>query len=173
MKKSILIVTAIALTYLFFTYKPSTSSIAGQMEFGERITYKGHSYLSDWGRKQKLAGYLRRKDRHFYEGIPIITYDLVITSGEFSDPDIVDVRANGGGNYSWSAPRKPTGTIMFYHTVPGSSLAQDKLDELQAGDNIALQVRVSKDDQIKSDTGDFYKLVHSNHKLILVEDVEL
>jgi len=77
-------------------------------------------FNSEWGKSESIVGYLRRIDRHYDENIPIITYDLVITTEDFSNPDIVSVRNKGSGNYSWSSKTKPKGTILFYHTIPNS-----------------------------------------------------
>jgi hypothetical protein len=83
MKKLIIIILIICGIHLYLTWKPSASKIAEKIEFGEVITYKGKEYKSDWGvDSEEIKGYLRQKDRHYEKSMPIVTYDLIITSGD-------------------------------------------------------------------------------------------
>ena len=163
----------VACLYYYVTWKPSTESIVNNMEFGDHITYNGQAYHSSWTKNtESIEGYIRRIDRHYDKNIPIITYNLVITTGDYNDPDIVDVRHKGGGNYRWSSKTNPSGSIIFYHTVPINSYAQSKLDGLAEGDTVEILARISKNSEIRSDSGAFVKLMHINHKIILVEDIK-
>lgn len=171
MKNLGILIVIVGGLYLYFTWVPSASSIVEKMGFGEQLTYEGEAYHSEWGESESIVGYVRRVDRHYDKLIPIITYDLVITSEDFSNPDIVEVRHKGGGNYYWSSKVKPKGSIIFYHTVPSSVLSQDKLDFLREGDTVNILARVSKNSELKNESGAFFKLMHSNHKIILVEDI--
>jgi hypothetical protein len=171
LRKLIVIIVIVAGSYSYLTWKPSASEIAGEMRIGDEISYRGEKYTSDWGgRTEKIEGYLRRMDRHFDKSMPIITYDLVLTSGEYNDPDIVNLRHKGGGNYYWSSKKKPEGSLLVVHTVPATRAVQDKLDRIEQGASITLSGRISQDSEIKTASGGFLKLVHSNHKFILVED---
>lgn len=170
MRKLLLLIVAIGGLYFYFTWQPSTSSIVEGMTFGEQVTYNGQTYYTDWGDSETATGYLRRIDRHYSKNMPIITYDLVVTTGDFSNPDIVELTHQGGGNYYWRAKTKPSGTLVIYHTIPSGALPQSELDGLEEGDTVTIQAKVSQNSEIKSDTGAFFKLVHDNHKVILVED---
>ena len=170
-KKLIIIALIIFGLYLYFPWKPSTSRIAGEMEFGEVIAYQGEKYKSDWGvDSDEIEGYVRRKDRHFDKNMPIVTYDLVLTSGEYNDPDIVKIRHKGSGNYYWSSHKQPGGTLVFYHTIPSNPEAQNKLDQIDQGATVTLIGRISQNNEIRSDSGNYVKLMHRNHKFILVDD---
>lgn len=173
MKKLLIIGIVIAGFYYYITWMPSTKSIVNDMEFGNQIIYRGQVFHSDWGGNlESISGYIRRIDRHYDENIPIITYDFVITTGDYNNPEIVEVRHKGGGNYSWSSKTQPKGSIVFYHTVPNSITSQNKLDLLTEGETVELIAKVSKNSEIKSDSGAFIKLLHSNHKILLVENVK-
>lgn len=168
-----LIIAAIIVCGLgfYFNWKPSASGIANEMEIGETITYKGTQYISDWAaNSSKINGYLRQKDRHYDKNMPIVTYDLILTSGDYNDPELVKIRNKGGGNYYWSAQKKPEGTLIVYHTVPSSLEAQNKLDYIDQGTTITLVGKISENSEIKGDSGGFVKLMHNNHKFILVGD---
>jgi hypothetical protein len=103
--------------------------------------------------------------------MPIVTYDLIVTWGEFSDPDIVRIRSGGGGNYFWRADKRPDGDLTVYHTVPGSVDAQVALDDAETGAEIRITGRISSNNRIEGDDGSLVGVRHSNHKFILVEDV--
>ncbi|MCF7822850.1 MAG: hypothetical protein K9N35_01615 [Candidatus Marinimicrobia bacterium] len=171
MKKILLIlVLAVGLCF-YFTWKPSTSAIVDKMKFGEVLSYDGIVFHTVWGNSETLEGFVRRIDRHYDSSVPVITYNLVLTTEEYNDPDIVTVRYDGGGNYHWSAPKQPKGSILFYHTIPASRRVQNKLDGIKEGQILRLEVKVSENSEIRSSSGAYVKLMHSNHKFILVEDV--
>lgn len=171
MKKAVIFLVIIVGFYFYFTWKPSATGIAENMRIGEQITLDGVDYNSEWGEPEIIEGFVRRKDRHYDEYMPIITYDLVLSTGEYSDRDLVKIQNKGGGNYYWSAPRQPTGTLVFYHTIPTTSAIQKKLDDIALDSTISLRVRVSQNSEIKGSNGNFVKLGHSNHKFLIVEDV--
>ncbi|MCU7926077.1 MAG: hypothetical protein KZQ99_20405 [Candidatus Thiodiazotropha sp. (ex Dulcina madagascariensis)] len=173
MNKLLILIIIGAGLYYYITWNPSTESIVNEMEFGDKMIHKDRTYYSDWSKEiESISGYVRRKDRHYDENFPIITYDLALTTGDYNDPNIVEVRHQGGGNYLWLSKTKPTGTITFYHTVPSSIASQSKLDAINEGDTIEILAKVSKNNEIKNDTGAFVRLMHSNHKMILVSDVK-
>jgi hypothetical protein len=152
--------------------KPSAVGIAREMEYDRGIvTYCETEYYSDWGAPVEVAGHLRVKDRHWDDTMPIVTYDLIVTWGEFSDPDIVRIRSGGGGNYFWRADKRPDGDLTVYHTVPGSVDAQVALDDAETGAEIRITGRISSNNRIEGDDGSLVGVRHSNHKFILVEDV--
>jgi len=171
MKKPIIILLIVGGIYVHATWKPSPMKIAENMEVGELIRYEGKEYESDWGEeREKIEGYLRQKDRHYQRSIPIVTYDLIVTSGEFSDPDIVKIKNKGNGNYYWHAKKQPEGTLVVYHSVPSSLEAQYELDRIEEGADVNLIGKISQDGKISSESGDYLKLRHDNHKFILVEE---
>ncbi|MFH1503823.1 MAG: hypothetical protein ABIH08_00300 [Candidatus Omnitrophota bacterium] len=172
MKKVIIILLIITGIHLYFSWKPSASGIAEKMKVGAVITYQDKEYKSDWSLNfEEIKGYLRQKDRHYEKSMPIVTYDLIITSGEYNGPEIVKISNEGNGNYYWSAKKQPKGTLTVYHTVPYSVKAQNKLDQIDVGSNITLVGRISKNSEIESGPDNYAKLMHNNHKFILVKDV--
>ena len=171
MKNLVIIALLVLGLYIYLAWKPSTSDIANEIQVGETIVYQGKEYLSDWGvSSENIKGYIRRKDRHFDKNMPIVTFDLILTSGEFNDPDVVKIRNKGDGNYFLSADKKPEGTIIVYHAVPFNLDAQKKLDEIEQGETVTLVGKISQNSEIRSNSGSFVKLMHDNHKYILVED---
>ena len=172
MKRLIIVGIVIVGSFQYIKWEPSTSDIAKEMGFGEQLSYNGQAFYSDWTDDLKsISGHVRRIDRHYDKNIPIITYDLVITSGDFSDPDLVTIKHKGDGNYRWSSEKQPSGSIVFYHAIPNNIQSQRKLDSLNEGDSVTILAKVSKNSEIKASNGTFFKLLHTNHKIILVEDL--
>lgn len=172
MKVPLLLILAVAGAYWYLNWQPSTTQIAQGMMVTDTIEFEGQSFHSEWSeRVTEVEGLIRRKDRHYDANIPIITYDLAVATGDFRDPDIVEIRHKGGGNYFWSSKQKPKGSLIFYHVVPATPYVQTMLDALKVGDTPTLQGRISTNDRISSSSGAMVGLRHSNHKFILVDDL--
>jgi len=171
-KKLLIIILVIAAINWLLNYEPSTQTIVENMTVDENITFKGIQFDSDWDDDvTEITNYLRQKDRHYDKNMPIVTYNLILTSGEYNDPEIVSIENKGGGNYYWRANKQPQGSIMFYHLIPSSMEIQDKLDKLEVGTIITLRGKVSENNKIVSSDDYYVQLNHSNHKYILVGDV--
>lgn len=172
MKKTLIFIAIVYGVYQYITWKPATLDIANAMEVGELIQFQGNTFQSDWSAKSdNIEAYVRRIDRHYDENIPIITYDFVLTTGEYNDPDIVTLRHKGGGNYYWSAKKQPKGTLVTYHLIPENSYAQGRIDKIAEGDTIKMIGKISQNNKITSSTGAYLQLRHDNHKFILVDEI--
>jgi hypothetical protein len=67
---------------------------------------------------------------------PILTHDVLVTSGEFADQDKVHTSVINH-HFSWtSAERSPQGTINLLHTVPLNDSIYRQLLELRSGQNV-------------------------------------
>jgi hypothetical protein len=174
MKKLIIIIVVIGAINWLFNYEPSTKTIVENMTVDENITFKDIQFDSDWDDDViEITNHVRQKDRHYDERMPIVTYNLILTSGEYNDSDIVSIQNLGGGNYYWRAQKQPEGSIMFYHLIPSSPEIQNKLDEIEVGRLVTLRGKISENNKIvSSDGGYFVQINHDNHKYILVADVE-
>ncbi|MBL1319741.1 MAG: hypothetical protein COA63_001590 [Methylophaga sp.] len=172
MKNLLIIVLVLGAINWIFTYKSSTATIVNNMTVDENITFKGVEFKSDWDDDvTEITNYLRQKDRHYDKGMPIVTYNLILTSGEYNDPEIVSIENKGGGNYYWRANKQPQGSIMFYHLIPSSAEIQTKLDELEVGKLVTLRGKISENNKIVSSDNYYVSLNHGNHKYILIADV--
>ena len=171
MKKAVVFLVVIMGFYFYFTWTPSASGIAEDMRIGEEITHDRITYHSEWGESETIEGFVRRTDRHYEKHIPIITYGIVLSTGEYSDRDLVKIKNKGGGNYQWSAPRQPKGTLVVYHTIPATPAVQRKLNKIEPDETISLRAKVSQNSEIKGSNGSIVRLGHSNHKFIIVEDL--
>jgi len=174
MKKTLIFIALIYGAYQYITWKPATLDIASGMEVGESIQFQGNTFQSDWSANPDIIeAYVRRIDRHYDENHPIITHDFVLTTGDYNDPNIVSLKHRGGGNYyfSWKTRETPKGSLIVYHLIPASAYVQGQINNIKTGDTIKLSGKISQDSKITSSTGAFLKLMHDNHKFILVDDV--
>jgi hypothetical protein len=74
------------------------------------------------------------------QGIPFLTHDVLVTSGEFADPTLVNTRVFNH-TFSWYARERqqPQGAINLLHTVPQKEAIYEQLLALKTGQ----QVRVT------------------------------
>ena len=173
MKNVIIIIIVIGAINWLLNYEPSTKTIVENMTVDENITFKGVQFDSDWDDDvTEITNHVRQKDRHYDKNMPIVTYNMILTSGEDNDPEIVSIQNLGGGNYYWRAQKQPQGSLIVYHLIPSSSEIQKKLDEIEVGKAVTLRGKISENNKIvSSDRGYFVQLNHDNHKYILVADV--
>jgi len=139
----------------------------------EEIQYEGGNYFSEFGSVEEIAGDLRLKKRNYNKDIPIVTMDFIITDGDFSNPDIVSISSRGNGNYYWKSKQQPTGSLVVYHLIPANSSVQSQIDMAKNGNYVEITGQLSKNNEIKNETGYFIRLMHSNHKFILANDVRI
>ncbi|MEY8198765.1 MAG: hypothetical protein RPS47_05950 [Colwellia sp.] len=172
MKNKAILLLCISAVYLYFNWDPSTSSIAKDMTVGSDIRYKDQIIISDWSSEVEVEAYVRRKDRHYDESMPVITFDMALTTGDFNDADRVKISHMGGGNYIFlKAEKGLIGSINFYHTIPSNSYVQKQLDNIELDSTIVLIGKISIDNILSSSAGGSVELMHGNHKFILVNEV--
>ncbi len=133
------------------------------------IDYRDVRYQAEWGPEEARAGNARLFERAKYKSAPFFTHHTVLTTGEFSDSELVTIRHTGGGNFTWAAPRKPEGTLVVLHIVPLDEDVLDQLGTIDDGDLVELTGRVEIDGKVSGSDGSWLRLGHSNHKYFLVE----
>ena len=169
----VLVVLAVGLYFLM--RPPSAGKIAGGIEVdlqSNSIRYDGRTYTATWGEPGSRAGDVRYLIRDHDKRIPIVLYHLVLTTGEFSDPEIVTIDHNRGGNFIWRAKKQPEGTIIVLHLVPENELAFRTMRGVKEGDRIEVFGRDEVRGSIERDDGAYLRLGHDNHKFVLVTRVE-
>ncbi|MFH1836910.1 MAG: hypothetical protein ABH862_02175 [Candidatus Omnitrophota bacterium] len=171
--KKILIILIIAGVYFYFK-TPSTDSIVRNMSIDETkgtIECKGTVYDAGWAYAKVYKGDIRYVGRAYHKDAPYITYDAIVTTGDFSDPSLVRVTPIRNGNMSWSASKKPDGTLIVLHFIPANKTVNDDLKRLKTGDKVELAGREESDSKITASDGNFVGLGHDNHKFFLLKSV--
>lgn len=154
--KNIIIIAVVALAlYYFYPGDNSPESIAKGIYFdGQTITYNEETFQSEWTKSNnRIQGHVRLIESNYNKNMPIITTTLIITTGDFSDPELVriDKRSNGYMLYQLKPKQKPQGTIVIYHMIPGDISVQNQLSTVQAGDSISLLAKISTSGELRGE----------------------
>jgi hypothetical protein len=137
------------------------------------IQYKAVRYEAEWGPEITHSGDVRLIDRAKYKPAPFFTHHAVLTTGEYSDPDIVKITDSGGGNFYWTAKKQPQGTLIALHFVPRDQTVLRALKRIDEGDSIAFVGREEVDGSVEGSDGSYMTLRHDNHRYLLLDEVQL
>lgn len=171
--KYVAILVALAGLVAFMLYKPSAGSRVDGLRLEQGgLVAGGETYDVTWDDATELAGDARILAAVYNKGLPVITHDLVLTSGDFSDPAKVDITSRGGGNYVWRAKEKPEGSALFLHVIPASPAVLEAVQAVATGQAVVLRGRKAKPAQItrRSDQA-ASRLNHDNHAFFLLEEL--
>ena len=153
---------------------PSAAKIARGLEVdleANTIGYDGDVFSAEWGDSVTRTGDVRHVVRAHNKYAPIVLLHVVVTTGEFSDPDIVTIDHNGGGNYFWRSKKQPEGSLIVLHLVPETEAAFRTMRVIDEGDRVEIVGRDELRGSIESEGGGFLRLGHDNHKFVLVSRV--
>jgi hypothetical protein len=156
------------------TRPPSGAKIARDMDIdvqGGSVTYKGVVYSTKWGGQVTRTGVVRHITRAYNRHVPIVTFHAVLTTGEFSDPEIVKLDHTGGGNYIWRSGKQPEGSLIALHFVPENPVVFRALRGIDVGNSIEIVGRDETRGAIEGEDGSYLRLGHANHKFVLVNQV--
>ena len=92
---------------------------------------------------RSFSGQIRYLSMDHIRNFPIISFDILITSGDFSDPAIVTTNVFPNHTFSWSKPvnTNPQGTINLIHAVPMDQKTEQKLMQLHQGETVTIEGR--------------------------------
>lgn len=170
-----LVVAVLAVALYLAMRPPSAGKIARGLEVdldAGTMRYDGFSYSAQWGERTIWTGDVRHVTRAHASRIPVVLFHLVLTSGEFSRPEIVTVDHTGGGSYVWRADRHPEGSLVVLHLVPESQLAYRTMRSLEVGERVEIVGREETRGSIEREDGAYLRLGHDNHRFVLVSRVE-
>jgi hypothetical protein len=87
-----------------------------------------------------LTGQVRHTSMDHETLFPIISFDILVTSGDFSDPSLVSTSVSDH-HFSWMplTATKPQGTINLLHTVPMNQAVEDELMKIKDGDTVTVE----------------------------------
>lgn len=135
------------------------------------IQYKSVRYTAEWGPEVVHAGDIRLVDRAKYKSAPFFTHHAVVTTGDYSDPELVKINDAGGGNFYWTAKKRPAGTILALHFVPRDKQALIALKRVDSGDSVEFVGREEIDGAVQGSDGTYLRLQHDNHRYVLLDGV--
>lgn len=173
-KKNMIIFSIFALLVYFYCKAPSTDSIVQAMNVdieNGKIEYKGVTYTAQWGDQKVHLGDIRYIGRAYDRYAPYIINDAIVTTGEFSDPSIVEVTPVRNGNMYWRSRKQPTGSLIVLHFIPADPMVYKDLKRIKEGQRVEFIGREEVDSKITDAQGGYTALGHSNHRFFILEKV--
>jgi hypothetical protein len=106
------------------------------------ITLPSGSYFSisyETNHDRPFPGLVRHTNMDHEQKFPILSFDILVTSGDYSDPNLVDASVNDH-HFAWMSKKdgKLQGTINLLHTVPMNQDIEEKLMQVQEGDTVII-----------------------------------
>jgi hypothetical protein len=145
---AVIIVIAAVMVYLVIRANMLISPLE---DFDQMVVSNGfHDISLPSGQRFELS-YEQNHDRYF-DGIvrhtsmnhennfPIISFDILVTAGDFSDPALVWTKVEDH-HFTWQALNQssPQGTINLLHTVPMNQEMEEQLMQIKEGDHIIVK----------------------------------
>ena len=92
--------------------------------------------------ESKFIGTVRHVSPIRIDEFRILTHDILVTTGDYADPDLVDTSVINH-KFTWKAsnPDKPTGSINLIHTVPATKQVYQDLLSIQPWDIVKITGR--------------------------------
>lgn len=93
-------------------------------------------------RPSEFSGVVRHVSEMRLRQIPILTHDILVTSGEYADPDVVTTSVSNH-RFTWRSSKtaQPAGRINLLHTVPATEEVYRQLRGIQSWDEVVIAGR--------------------------------
>jgi hypothetical protein len=127
-----------------------TLGIESSLNFDKVMNSKGlHDIMLEDGRaydisyetssKRDFTGLVRHASDIHESSFAILTEDILVTNGDFSNPDLVHTSVSDH-HFTWSTSNNsdPHGTINLLHTVPINEEVDQALKKVKNGDHVII-----------------------------------
>jgi hypothetical protein len=124
--------------------------IEGPLNFDKVMSSKGlHDVVLDDGRaydisyeassKRDFSGLVRHVSVIHEPAFAILTFDILVTSGDFANPDLVQTEVTNH-HFTWvsKTDSNPMGALNLLHTVPLNEEVNQDLKQIQNGDTVII-----------------------------------
>lgn len=160
----------------FYSQPPSQKSIVRNTTTDPVYGFIKHDdvvYIATWDEETSYSGDVRHIGKAFYNRMPIFTHDVILTTGEFSDPERVKIDPVKKGQTRWRARKKPQGTLTMLHIIPENVEVLAQLEDITLWDKVELIGREEEDHFIQRSDGRQLKVNQAHgHVLFLLMDVK-
>jgi preprotein translocase subunit YajC len=147
----ILVLVALILVLMAFLLLRDQVQTAPLQDFDQMIVTDGfHTITLQSGQHFELS-YEQNHDRYFdgivrhtsmnHESVfPIVSFDILVTSGDYADEDLVWTSVTDH-HFTWRSlnGQSPQGTINLLHTVPMDQATEELLMSIEVGDHIVVK----------------------------------
>lgn len=88
---------------------------------------------------RSFSGLVRHASPIDEPAFAILTFDILVTSGDYADPALVETSVSNH-HFTWTAPTlaNPDGTINLLHTVPMNEEINQQLNDIRVGDTVII-----------------------------------
>ena len=139
-------VLIIALVYVFV-------SLGMNAPFQTDLTFSdGYKQITDadgrtwevefeYAANSTFSGVVRHTSRWLDSSVPFMSHDILVTTGDFADADLVDTSVSNH-RFRWRSPeQKPSGSINLLHIFPATEEIFDQLLEIKEWDHVTITGR--------------------------------
>lgn len=126
-------------------------------------------------RSTTFSGLVRHVSPIRENKFPMLSHDILVTSGDFSDPTLIKTSVNNH-HFTWLAnnQNRPQGTINLLHTVPINDEIRSNLTEIRNGQTVQIQGREIFNIRFYQDQQKWnYKWEDAGCNTLLVTSVEI
>lgn len=126
-------------------------------------------------RPSEFSGMVRHVSGMRLRQIPILTHDVLVTSGEYADPDVVTTSVSNH-RFTWrsSSTAEPRGVINLLHTVPANEEVYGRLRGIQPWDEVVIAGReILRIDALDADGGYLGDWQDAGCNALLVQSVTI
>lgn len=108
----------------------------------ERIDGPDHSHWMisyEYTRTSTFTGLVRHTSPIHENKFPFLTHDILITTGDFADSNLVNTQVSNHHFY-WQSPKNnsPSGSINLLHTVVRDPAIYDQLLQIKSGQRVSI-----------------------------------
>ncbi len=104
-----------------------------------------------------FSGVVRHTSRWHDSAAPFMSHDILVTTGDFANPDLVRTSVSNHHFHWRSQEQKPSGTINLLHIFPATEDIFDQLLEIKEWDQITITgreiLRINQFDAAGQDLG--------------------
>ncbi len=116
-----------------FTLSKNLKQVENSRGARWQIAYEGEQ-------SSTFEGKIRHISVNYEPSFPFLTHDILVTSGDFADPQRVDTLVSNH-HFSWSAAEQPDGKINLLHVVVLDAGLYDQLMQLHTDDWVRIRGR--------------------------------
>ena len=147
-----------------------------QVQDGQ-ITYDGRVFKVDWApEEQTFTGDVRAILSEYNPYAPFNTHVLFLTTGVYSNPEIVSVTPEGKVQlHPEKITEKANGEVYTLHLAPMTLADYRRIEDIQVGQKLAITVLLETDGKITDDQGKYIQYASDPHKgrsLLRVVDIQ-
>jgi hypothetical protein len=144
----LLIIGGVAYTKLntdfFGLTSPDFAALTVVNQHGKILDDQGASWEVTYEKTSDtiFQGSVRHVSVNHVNKFPFITHDILVTTGDFADPDLVSTTV-ANHRFYWQSLNQnyPQGTINLLHIVPENEVIYQQLLKIRSGDSITISGR--------------------------------